>query len=123
MEQMTDRETALRKLAVGDIFHGECSNAASLICLVTSVTETTIHARRVTTQEDLVFDRQVGIVLCDDGTHGDGSIDSVAPLPPEMHDVFLGMDLRYGRGDDPKLTEAEKRALYFIADFYPANPV
>jgi len=56
-----DRETALMKLAVGNIFHGEAQNGASLICLVTAVSETAIYARTVTTQLCLEFDRQSGL--------------------------------------------------------------
>lgn len=47
---MDDRKDALRLLAVGEIFHAEAPNGASLICLTLAVTETGIHARTVTTQ-------------------------------------------------------------------------
>ena len=62
---MTDRETALRSLAMGDIFHGRSPNGASLVCLITSVNDSTIYARRITTQDDLKFDRRTGIELGD----------------------------------------------------------
>ena len=120
---MPDRKTALAKLAVGDIFHGESTSGASLICLVTSVTEETIMARTMTTQLSFQFDRRTGIAqwgaelnLC--------SIDSTAPLPMEIHNVLLGLDQRYRLGQEPerfRLTDAEKRALVFVASYYPAN--
>ncbi len=130
---MTDRETALGKVDVGDIFHARSPNGASLVCLATSVSETTIHARRITTQEDVQFDRKTGVAS------GIGAvqsrIDSVAPLPADIHDVLVELDRKYGalmeldeqsRLEDLerlKLTSAEKRALLFIDSYYSANPV
>ena len=122
---MADRATMIRNVAVGDFFHARSPNRASLICLATSVGKTTIHARRITSQEELEFDRQTGFaksgndqVPCE--------IDSVAPLPAEIHDVFLEMDRRYRVEHDLerfKLTDAAKRALLFIHSYYPAHPV
>ena len=93
---MIDRELSLSNLAEGDIFHGECPNGASLICLVTSVSENIIEARTVTTQLHFQFDRKTGIakwgdepVIC--------TIDSVAPLPMEIHNVMLGLDRKFGQ--------------------------
>jgi len=117
------REIALRSIAVGDIFHGTCPNGASLICLVISVTEATIHARRVTTQEDIEFDRELGVERSGDGRVL-ATIDSVAPLPADIHEVMLGLDRRYrfGHGlERLKLTDVEKRAFSFIHDYYPSN--
>ena len=62
---MADRETALRSLTVGDVFHARSPNRASLVCLVTSVSDSTIYARRITTQDELEFDRQTGTKLGD----------------------------------------------------------
>lgn len=125
---MIDRELSLSNLAEGDIFHGECPNGASLICLVTSVSENIIEARTVTTQLHFQFDRKTGIakwgdepVIC--------TIDSVAPLPMEIYNVMLGLDRKFRQEDDPddpdqfKLSDAEKRALLFVASFYPSNPL
>jgi hypothetical protein len=58
-----DRETALRNLSVGDIFHARGSGPASLVCLVTAVDDGTIYARRIHTQDDLQFDRTTGVQL------------------------------------------------------------
>jgi hypothetical protein len=128
---MADRETALRSLAVGDIFHGRSPNGASLVCLVTSVTESTIRARRVTTQDDIEFDRQNGIELGDVRSR----IDCVEPFPADIHDVFLELDRKYQafremdrNGVEPdaeqyKLTAPEKRALLFIDEHVSSNPI
>lgn len=118
---MTDRERALDSIVPGDIFHGESSNGASLICLALEVGETTIEARRVTTQDHISFNRKTGITAS-----GNNWIDSAAPLPPEIHQIMLGLDAksRYARGlEDMRLSIDEKRALVFVASFYPANPL
>jgi hypothetical protein len=130
-----NRETALRNLAIGDIFHASAPNGASIVCLVTSVDPNKISARRIHTQENLEFDRQTGIESGNASVHS--RIDSVAPLPPDVHEVFLSMDRKYGdfsrdvkRGfrleDNPerlKLTPAEQRALLFLDSHYSSNPV
>jgi hypothetical protein len=115
-----DRPAALRSLAVGDIFHAEGDNGASLICLITAITDTAIQARTVTSQLSLDFDRQTGI-----GGWGKGTcvVDSIAPLPTEIRDALLGLDRRYALGGDPKLLDAEKRTLVFVGSFYAANPI
>ena len=131
---MPDREADLANLGVGDIFHAECPNGASVICLVLSVTPTTIEARRITTQESLSFDRQTGVEQAAP-EQAVAIIDSVAPLPSEIYNVFLELDRKYGalmamdeesRFQDLeqfKLTDAEKKALIFVASHYPADPL
>jgi hypothetical protein len=117
----------LAKLAVGDIFHAESPNGASMVCLVVSVTESAIHARRVPTQTDLLLDRRTGVgVEKFGGEQAPCIINSVAPLPAEIHNVFLEMDRKYRLDTDTerfKLTDAEKRAYRFIDSHYPSNPL
>jgi hypothetical protein len=48
------------------------------------------------------------------------TIDSIAPV--DIHNVFLGLDRKMRLRFD-KLNRAEKDALLFIADFYPANRI
>ena len=122
---MADRKAALNNLAVGDIFHAESPNGASLICLVVAVTRTTIKARTVTTQKNLEFDRQTGAAewgdepaLC--------TVDSVAPLPADIHNVMLGIDQKFRLEQQPerlKLKDAEKRALLYVDSHYSSNRV
>ena len=88
---MANRGAALNSLAVGDIFHAESPNAASLICLVLAVTETTIQARTMTHQIHLEFDRQTGVAEWGDD-RVPCVVDSVAPLPADIHNVMLGLD-------------------------------
>jgi hypothetical protein len=135
---MADRETALKNIAVGDIFHASATNGASLLCLTISVTESTVQARNVATQIIYDFDRQTGIAdwyvfsrhyLC--------IVDSVAPLPADIHEIMLQLDRKgreseYCHAEDPdrpwtvgegSLTAEEKRGLLFLSYFYPAFPV
>lgn len=131
---MADRASTLQTIAVGDIFHASAPNGASFISLVLGVTDRTITARRITTQSVHRFDRETGVADADDIPV---TIDSVAALPPDIYEVMLGIDRKYGysasqRRIDPEwiapagtmeLTEAEKRGLLFIAKFYPSNPL
>ena len=119
------RQTLLRNLVVGDIFHAESANGASLICLAIFVADSVIEARTVPTQIRIRFDRQTGKavwgndkVFCD--------IDSIAPLPPDIHSVILGLDAKFSRERDAeqlKLSEAEKRALVFVDTYYASNQI
>jgi hypothetical protein len=121
---MTDRKTLLGRLVVGDVLHATGAEGASLICLTVNVTKTTIQARRVTTQENLEFDRQTGVEKCDDEP---GRIDSVAPLPLAVLNVILGIDRKYRLLQDPeqgKLSDAEVRALaVYVGPHYALNPL
>src|ERR1700730_17697916 len=91
---MLDRKSLIGDLNVGDIFHAEYPNGASCVCLVLSVNDASIQARRVTTQENLEFDRQTG-VESNSNTQSLAVINSVAPLPAEIYTVFLAMDHKY----------------------------
>jgi len=126
-----DRETALRKLAVGDIFHARGSGPASLVSLVTAIDNGTIYARRIHTQDDLKFDRNTGFQLGKVHT----KIDCVAPFPPDIHNIILEMDRKHGyhtelfrKGVEPdpkqrKMTADEKRANLSINAHVAANPI
>jgi hypothetical protein len=130
---MSDHNTCLTDLSVGDIFHAEYPNGASCICLVSSVEKATIHAKRITTQQNLSFDRQTGIEDAAPDNPQD-VIDSLAPIPPEINNVFLGMSKRYEtlmsmneasrfqNFEQHKLTDAEKKALAFVHSHYGLNP-
>jgi hypothetical protein len=81
-----DRKTQLARLLPGDMFHGSCSNDASLICLIEEVGEDRIVARRITTQERLFFDLKTGREI---GDKAACTIDSIAPLPVPVHNTLL----------------------------------
>jgi len=134
----TDRQTALAAIAVGDIFHAEASNGASLICLTMSVSEKTIQARNVATQIIYDFDRTTGHAdWYVPGTCYDCTIDSIAPLPSDIHQIMLGLDrkhreLEYRQSEDPgwtplpeqlHFTKDEIRGLLFVDNFYEKNPI
>lgn len=119
---MTSRERALGNVKVGDIFHAEGDHGGSLICLATSITDTTIHARTITHQLEFKFDRRTGL-----GEEPEyrikGTIDSVAQLPPDVRATILDLDRKHRSQAEGRLTTEEKRALVFVADFYPAHPI
>ncbi len=120
---MTGRASTLASIAVGDIFHAECPNGASLICLTLEVTEHAIRARTVTTQREYEFDRRHGLRL---GGQQRCAIDSVATLPSEIQGVLLELDLRYRLKTAPNyvaLKRAEIDALDFVDTFYASNPL
>jgi hypothetical protein len=97
--------------------------------LVTSIGRGTIYARRITTQDDLRFDRQTGIEMADSHSR----IDCIVPFPPNIHEIFLELDRKYRvfRERDRngveldveqcKLTPEEKRALLFIDEHISPN--
>jgi len=128
---MADRATALRNLAVVDMFHGRSPNGASLICLVTAIDENTICARRITTQEDLQFDRNSGIELGDVPSR----IDCAAPFPPNVYDAFSSLDRSYRTllqmersGIEIDRTQArwtpeERRAFQLLDEHIAANAI
>jgi hypothetical protein len=96
-----------------------------LICLVTAVTDTTIHARTMTTGYLLKVDRQTGEGEVEGPIETTAcKIDSVSPLPVEIHNIMLGLDRksRLERNEErTKLTEDEKRALLFLDAHYESN--
>jgi len=126
-----DRGTALQRLSVGDIFHARSSNRASLTCVVTAVDKGVIHARRIHTQDDVQFDRNTGFELGKTHTR----IDCVAPLPSEIHTIFVDFDRRYraamalvrkGIEVDPRearWTADERCAHEFLKGHIEANPI
>jgi hypothetical protein len=126
-----DREAALRSLSAGDIFHARSPNGASMVCLVTEVDEGTIYARRIHTQDDEQFDRKTGYECGKDHT----KIDCAAPLPPEIYDIFVGLDRRYQaqmelvrKGFEPDMMQArytpdERHAHGVLDKNIKANPI
>jgi hypothetical protein len=122
MTRESPREKALRSVRVGDIFYALTrQDKAPLICLTTEVTETTICGRTVTQGYDFTFDRRTG-----EGSGFAGAtratILSVEKVPAEIHEALLSLDRKRLNWDGP-LSVAQKRALVFIADFYPAHPL
>ncbi len=138
---MPDREELLRSLVVGDIFHAsfpsENPGGPSLVCLVEAITDTGIQARTVTTQYRFRFNLKTGeaesidaaMLAVREGEEVVCLIDSVVPLPVDIHNVILGLDRksrleRFDRNPERvKLNDAEKKAIIFMSSYYPANPL
>jgi ABC-type cobalamin transport system ATPase subunit len=119
------RDGLLQSLAAGDLFHATGPEGAGTICLVASVTETVIEARGVISQQRFQFDRQTGIADTDTmpATY---TIDSVAPFPMDIYNIFLGLERRARlKPDDDGFvpSDEEQRALDFAYPYYRENPV
>lgn len=131
---MTGREAALRDISAGDLFHASTQSGASFVCLALQVRERTIFARRITTQSVHEFDRTTGIEDPDDIPL---TINSVAKLPADVHEIMLGLDRKYREAeyrhaedpewdlpeDEARLTKDEIRGLLFVGNFYRAHPI
>jgi hypothetical protein len=105
---MTERQAALKRIAVGDIFHAciRPDDGPSYICLALQVREDRIFARRMTIQSVHWFDRATGVEMYRENE------DQWAEDP----------DWEPPQGSS-RLTPDQRRALIFIADFYPAHPL
>jgi hypothetical protein len=121
---VNERAALLSRLVRDDLFHADASGV-SLPCRVLEVTDTIIKARRVTTQELLTYDRHTGVEIVTDGS-AVSVIDSVEPLPSDIHDAMLSLDRKSHLIhclDDVKLLPHEIDALVFIGDHYAENPL
>jgi len=138
----TRTQQALRSLAVGDIFHAHFtqwpqSEGPSLVCLITTVTDDAIVARAVSTQVCFTFDRNTGnsqsseppIYIHKSGGTLVAVIDSVAPLPSNVHNALVALDRHFRLGqfsskpDKSHLTAEHKDAILFVARHYAENPL
>jgi hypothetical protein len=119
---MPPREKALGNIGIGDLFNAAGDHGAALICLATSITETTIYARTVTQQFEFKFDRRTGVGKEDKYSIG-GIINSVEPLPSDIYEALIGLDRRHQARGSLRLTKEEIRALTFLDDFYDAHPI
>lgn len=133
---MTDREAALKEIAIGDIFHASIrgrTDGPSYICLALQVRDHAIFARRITTQSVHWFDRATGAEIDDARL----VIDSVAPLPDDVRDIMFSIDrlfreAEYRWAEEPdweppegyfRQSKEQIRGILFIAKFYPAHPL
>jgi hypothetical protein len=131
---VAEREAALRKIAVGDMFHASVGlDGPSYPCLALRVREDAIFARRMTTQSVHWFDRRTGAEI-DDGRI---VIDSVEPLSDDIREIMLSIDrlfreAEHRHAEEPDWVPAENhfhqskdriRAPLFIGDFYAAHPL
>ena len=126
---MTDRESTLRNLAVGNIFHARSPKWGEPGLPRHGVDDGTIYARRIHTQDNVRFDRATGLRLPSART----KIDCVTPFPRDIDNTFREMDRKYaehtelfrnGVEPDPekrKMTPDEKLANLSINSHVAAN--
>ncbi len=130
-----DGKALLRNLIAGDVFHASGPGGASLVGLITAVTETT-EARTVTHQMHLQFDRETGGAEWNAAKQwpgkghadewGRSTIDSVAPLPVDAHKVMQFVDRKFRLAhlwDDVALSDAEKHAFAFVDSRDREHPI
>lgn len=126
LEDRRERGEFLQLVAEGDLIHARNSVNASIICLVTAVDNDFIHCRRITTQHTYIFDRTAGLSIASDTQMG-AEIDSVEPLPINIHNTLLGLERRIRLGkrtpENIRLTAAEKEALVFVHDHYESAQI
>lgn len=115
---MSDLRSRLSNLVSGDIIHGRHSAGPSLTCLVEAVEQDRIETRRVTTQAHVTFDVETGVEI----DFPECRLDSIEPLPIDMHNVLLGLDRKMRVGRLP-IDQAERDVLLFLADFFRAHPL
>lgn len=113
-----DWRSKLSWLVPGDLVHGRDEGKQDLICLVESVEPDRIKARRITTQERVTFYIDTGENIDVAGCR----LDSIMPLPVEVHDVLLGLDRKMRLGNQ-QMSEAEKAALDFADEVSLAHPL
>lgn len=102
----------------GDLVHGRCDSGQTLVCLVEAVGRDRIATRRITTQEPVTFDIETGDGM---GAPG-GGLDSIVPLPLDLHDVLLGIDRKRRLLDRP-FGLAEQDARDLADEVYLARPL
>jgi hypothetical protein len=121
---MLSRRQALNQIKVGDIIYGLSGAGNGKLLLVYQADETSFRARHVTSQSWAEFGR--------DGksrripTGGTCTIVSTAALPPEEHDVALGLDRKMRTAKeypDGVLTEAEIQLVLNHDKFFKAHPL
>ena len=115
---MPDLRSKLCLLVPGDIIHGRHSAGPSLVCIVEAVEIDRLETRRITTQRHITFDIETGVEI----DFPECRLDSIEPLPVDVHNVLLGLDRKIRVGKVP-INQAERDALLFAADFYPAHPL
>lgn len=122
---MKERRTSVSDLVVNDLFHAAFPNDAVRICIVTSLDDSSLTARALTTQEVFRFDRSSGVSIPPEADGAVCTIDSVAPLPESICDTLLSYDRRCRTSADSeagRLTADERRALLNARQYYAANP-
>ena len=115
---LSDLRSKLSWVVPGDLVHGRDEGQQSWVCLVESVGPERIEARRITTQEHLAFDSETGANIDAAGCR----LDSIMPLPLDVHDVLLGLDRKMRLGNR-QISAAEKAALDFATEVYRAHPL
>ena len=121
---MSARAQALRSVKVGDLVFGLGPGGQKMLLLVYDADDTSFLARNVTTQLAFKFGRDgnaPGLV-----NRETCLIISTAKLPPDMHDVAVGLDRKCGSKIEypgTVLSQAEIQLLLTDSEFFMARPL
>ena len=124
LASQSDRKWILGNIEVGDVVFAVADDGAPKILLVYRTTKASIFARLVTSQTKIVLNRDGRSTFVDHNYTCE--IVSAAPLPVEEYEVVLGLDRKMRLAHAPeqlRLTDAEKRLLLGIDEFYKARPL
>lgn len=115
----------------GDIIHATRFGPSSIICVVESVAGGFIRTRSIAQQHAIDFDIETGVGAWRDELFGDEpiecQIDSIEPLPREIHDALIEQDRRHRLISDPERWRAggeeEWKAWPSAQEFFKRNPL
>lgn len=119
---MPSRAQALNAVKVGDVIFGLGAGGQDKLLLVYKADKAGFSARHVTTQMTFRFGRDGKTRVYADG--GFINIVSTARLPPDMHEVALGLDRKWAARPeypDTILSKAEIQLLLTHKDFFKSH--
>ena len=121
---MSSRGQTLKAIRVGDVIFGIAGGGQEKLMLVYKADETSIFARHVTSQAKVEFGRDGQSRRTPDG--GSCTILSAEPLPPDQHQVVVGLDRKMRTAKqltDLRLSEAVIQLLLTADKFFKAHPL
>lgn len=121
---MATKEQALHAIKQGDIVYAIAAGGQEKLMLVYATTPDAIFARQVTSGTKVEFGRDGRSRKVQGG--GSGVIVSVAQLPPDQHEVAIGLDRKARTAKeltDFRLSDAEKHLLLTMTEFFRSRPL
>lgn len=121
------RSNKLLALDVGDIFGAGTATGSRMPFLATRADDLHIHARAMTSQFPVIFDRAKGEARSDlQGQIHHWRIVCMQPLPLEYHQLMLSLDRRMrlgSNGHTNPVDDGDKRALLYLDEHWARYPI